>query len=294
MLLAMEDELERVLGPEVTLTLEPDDDPWTVHCDREGLERLVLNLALNAREAMPGGGSLRIGAANVGEAMAGARRPQEARPGPYVCLTFEDTGGGMDPEVRRRMFEPFFTTKGAGLGNGLGLAVVHGIVTHHGGWIDVESERGRGTAIRVHLPARTGAVFLEEERPAGGRRAGGAARILVVEDDDGARRFAVRALERAGYEVTAARDVSGALLHLAGGRRFDLVFSDLVLPDGDGARLVEQIVDREPDVGVVLTSGCARDGGTLQRIRDRRWTFLQKPYALGALVEAVRKNVPRR
>ncbi len=281
--------LRRLLGEGLVLTTRFAPDLWPVRCDRGQAEQIVLNLAVNARDAMPAGGRLSIETANVelGEDAAGAGR----RPGQWVRLAVSDDGEGMTPEVKERIFEPFFTTKEIGKGTGLGLSTVYGIVAQSGGFIQVESEPGHGACFEVHLPRAaeavpTGAPALEEA-PRGGTEA-----ILVVEDDAQVRAVIVRILRAAGYHVLVAAGGEEALLRSAREPgRIDLLVTDVVMPGLRGRELAERLTAERADLRVLYVSGYtqglfAGEGG-LGVGAD----LLPKPFSPAALLARVRARL---
>jgi PAS domain S-box-containing protein len=280
--------LERVIGENISVRLAPQPGAWTVLADEGHLEQVIMNLALNARDAMPSGGTLDIETHNMTVGEDFARRIPDATPGRYVRITFRDTGTGMDRTVMRRIFEPFFTTKEAGVGTGLGLSVVYGIVRKHRGWIEVDSVPGRGTTFHVHLPrAVAGDGGSASQPPTPPSRGGGGERILLVEDNEGVCRFACAVLADAGYEVVVASGAAEAL------ELFDdsvsLVFSDVVLPGMSGVDLAGELRARRPGLPVILTSGYTDERSQWPLIRERRTPFLQKPFGMDELLDAVER-----
>jgi two-component system, cell cycle sensor histidine kinase and response regulator CckA len=283
--------LRRLLGP-VSLEIQLTAERAVVEADLSMLEQVIMNLALNARDAMPGGGKLTVSTACLTLDRAAATAP-EAYPGRFVTLTVSDTGSGIAPDVLPRIFEPFFTTKEVGKGSGLGLATVFSVAQQHRGWIQVSSELRRGTRFDVYLPASTA------EPPSPGARPpaalGGHETILVVEDEPGVRRVAEEALRRKGYRVLSARSGVEALrVWDEHGADIDLLFTDLVMPDGvGGQQLAATLRGRRPDLPVVFTSGYSNDfagGGTA--LREGR-NFLQKPYTLTSLAATLRACLDR-
>ena len=285
--------LAPLIGEDVAMNLVLDPDLPPVMADEAGMQQIVMNLAVNARDAMPRGGTLTIKTETVELKSEDCVDSPESRPGRFVRLSVEDTGVGMDGETAARIFEPFFSTKGPARGTGLGLAVVYGIVKQQDGWISVESRPDEGTVFRVHLPA-------SDETPGKGDQAeassvgvaGGGERILVVEDEQAVRDFAAKVLRKSGYVVFEAGTVTDALGVLeAEGGRFDLVFSDVVLPDESGVDLAERLAMTDPSLPVLLSSGHTDERSQWRAIRDRGIPFLEKPYSLPDLLRAVRKNM---
>jgi PAS domain S-box-containing protein len=281
--------LERLIGEDIAIETELATDPWRVRGDSGNVEQVILNLAVNARDAMPDGGTLTVRTQNASLEESDSRNLPDFKPGKFVCLSVEDTGTGMDKATVDHIFEPFFSTKEAGRGTGLGLSVVYGIVSQHGGWIDVHSVPGEGTRFEVFLPAllTTTSPDMQEDIPSYGVRGKGE-RILLVEDEAGVRDFAGLALRSSGYHVTEAESAEEALeLFTKKQGRFGLVFSDVVLAGKSGVQLAEEIGSLSPSTPVLLTSGYTDDRSQLAEIRKRDLPFLQKPYALVDLLAAI-------
>jgi len=282
--------LGRLIGEDITIDAEPFPALWSVRGDETNLEQLIMNLAVNARDAMPEGGRLTIKTENVLlDETAGAAMP-EARPGRFVRLTVADTGIGMEEEIIQHIFEPFFTTKQQRNGSGLGLSVVYGIVKQHEGWITVSSRPRRGSRFQVYLPAS----FPKPEEKAREQTQlnelrGSGERILLIEDHREVREFAKRALNRSGYRVISAADAEEAEDIFAKERgNFHLVLSDVVLPGRSGVLLAERLLSLKPDLRVMLTSGYADERSQWPLIRERGFAFLQKPYTLMGLLRATK------
>jgi len=279
--------LRRLIGEDIGLDVEVAGELWPVYGDRGMLSQVLLNIAVNARDAMPTGGRLVLGADAVVLDEETCRRSDEARPGRFVRISVTDTGFGMDDSTVERIFEPFFTTKGPERGSGLGLSVAYGIVRQHGGWITVSSQLGTGTAFRVYLPAAGDGPLPEQPaRSVVGAERGGGEKVLLVEDDDGVREVTGTLFARSGYRVREVGTVADALVALEE-EPFDLVFSDLVLPDRSGADLAAVVEQRWPDVAVLLTSGYT--GERVELHTARPWRLLRKPYRLTELLAAVRE-----
>ena len=285
--------LNRLIGEDVAINTDLEPDLWTVRADAGNIEQVITNLAVNARDAMPEGGKLTIKTENVTLDEEDCRTIPEARPGKFVCLSVEDTGVGMDKAILARIFEPFFTTKEPEVGTGLGLSVVYGIVKQHEGWINVYSEPGQGSTFKVYLPAVS--VKLEDE-PKGtislqGLQGNGE-RILLVEDEGGVREFVTGMLGENGYVVFEAANAKEALdIFEREEGKFHLVFCDVVLPDKSGLELVDQLLSREPELRVLLSSGYTDQRLQWSVIRERGFRFIQKPYALTDLFRAIREAI---
>jgi CheY-like chemotaxis protein len=249
---------------------------------------VLLNLAMNARDAMPGGGRVELELSNARIAPGDACRPDDA-PGEWVRLRVRDQGTGMTPEVKAHLFEPFFTTKAHGKGTGLGLATVYGIVTQGGGHLHVDSEPGRGTTFEICFP-RTTATSSPTPPPRAAFPRPGRERVLVVEDDAQVRSVTVRALEGAGYRVVVAGDGAEALaLDQRGAGPFDLVVTDVVMPGLSGRAVVDRLRERHPGLRALFVSGYSRDVIAQRGVIEAGIHFLPKPFTPAALLEQVRQ-----
>jgi PAS domain S-box-containing protein len=283
--------LRRLIGEDVALRVLPGEALWDVRIDPSQLEQALVNLAVNARDAMPQGGQLTFAARNVTLTDADLPEPGLA-PGEYVAIAVTDSGSGMTEEVRRRVFEPFFTTKGLGRGTGLGLATTYGAARQAGGTVVAASRPGAGSTFTIFLPRAVGPDPEEPARtPATEVRArGGDETILVVEDEDAVARLVERVLTRAGYRVLAARDGAAALaLADAPPRgRIDLLLADVVLPGMDGGQLAERLKATHPETRVLFTSGYTDDVIVQRGVLKPGIAFLAKPYAPADLVAKVR------
>jgi two-component system cell cycle sensor histidine kinase/response regulator CckA len=282
--------LGRVIGEDVQLVTALNADRATVMADPGQLEQVILNLAVNARDAMPRGGTLRIETREVQlTEKEAARYPYRVDPGAYVRLSVSDTGTGMPAEVLARVFEPFFTTKEQGKGTGLGLSTVYGIVKQSGGYVWAESEPGRGSTFRVYLPR----VNAEPERPEPkpepvSEPCGGV--VLLVEDEEGVRSLSRRVLERRGYTVLAARNAAEARQMFAdNGSRVDLLLTDVVMPHESGRELAEALLPLQPDLRVVFMSGYTDDALIRHGVLEDRYRLLEKPFAPEGLARMVRE-----
>jgi two-component system cell cycle sensor histidine kinase/response regulator CckA len=282
--------LRRLLREDIELIIRLTPDLWHVSADPGQLEQVLVNLAVNARDAMPRGGQLTIETNNVdldadyAELHAGAPR------GPYVVLSVADTGIGMPPEVQSRIFEPFFTTKAQGEGTGLGLAMVYGIVKQSGGYIWVYSEPGKGTTLKIYFPRDERALVSAETGAPVHRAAVGSGTILLVEDELSVRRAACRILQRAGYTVLEAKSGVEAL-QIADTRRESivLVISDLIMPDMGGQELVSKLRERGRNIPVLLMSGYTEDAALRQSVLEPGTPFVNKPFTPKSLVDKVQE-----
>jgi two-component system cell cycle sensor histidine kinase/response regulator CckA len=291
--LGMDKMLRRLIGEDVELITRLGDRIWTVSADLGQIEQVIVNLAVNARDAMPRGGTLTVETANASvDADAVARHPQMPA-GQYVVLAVGDTGHGMAPEIKEHIFEPFFTTKEMGRGTGLGLATCYGIVKQSGGWIWVESEPERGTTFKIYLPRVEAEA--EPEKPVQKMQpVVGHQRILLVEDDESVRKVAFRALRQRGYDVTEAANGQEALEVVnRTAEPFDLLLTDVVMPIMGGLELADRLLASRPDLKILFTSGYAEDGIVHRGVQDGNVAFLAKPYDLSALAQKVRATIER-
>ena len=283
----LEKMLARTIGEHIALHTDLVEGAWSIEADRTQVEQVVMNLAVNARDAMAEGGTLTISTANVTldeETLRTHAGPAE--PGRYLCLAVSDTGVGMNADVIAKAFEPFFTTKPTGSGTGLGLATVYGILRRARGHVQIYSEPGRGTAIKTYWPisqrAETAAVSQSPERSSSHTPAGET--ILLVEDEDALRSLAVRILEPAGYTVLVAGLPSEAIeLAVRHGDSVDLLLTDLVMPEMSGAKLAAQLRNARPELRVIYTSGYVARPGEL----PEGAAFIGKPYTRAQLLAAI-------
>jgi PAS domain S-box-containing protein len=284
--------LRRVIGEDIRLVEQFQVDLWPVRCDPGLLDRVVMNLVVNARDAMPGGGTLTLATENVTVREGDAVPDAEMRPGPYVKLSVKDTGTGMTPEVREHIFEPFFTTKGPAMGTGLGLATVFGIVKQSGAHLDVHSVPGGGTTFEIYFPrASLEEVVPEEQAPA---RSPGTETVLVVEDDPRVREVAVRTLRSAGYRVLAAGGAEQALALLQREHGpLHLVLTDVVMPGPGGRELARRITELRPGVRTLYMSGHAHDAISKHCVVEEGIDFLPKPFTSAVLLSRVRESLDR-
>ncbi len=285
--------LRRLLGEQISIVTRPGSNLHAVVANSTQLEQIVVNLSVNARDAMSGGGTLTIETGNV-DVRADALPHPNAKPGPYVRLSVTDTGVGMTPEIQAKIFEVFFTTKEPGKGTGLGLAAVHGIVTQLGGFIQVLSTPGSGTTFNILLPSTShSAVASSLAAPARmGPPPGGIETILLVEDEAAVRQFATIALERHGYRVLEAHSAEAALTLLERlSCPIHLLLTDIVLPGIDGRELADQVGRIRPDVSILFTTGYS---DPLRRsLQTVKVPLLEKPFTARALLEKTRETLDR-
>jgi two-component system, cell cycle sensor histidine kinase and response regulator CckA len=283
--------LGRILGEDIALQLNYWPQPALVQADASMMEQILLNLAVNSRDAMPKGGQLAIHISMHDVHEGHLIHHPEARTGRFVCLTATDTGCGIAHENLRRIFEPFFTTKEVGKGTGLGLATVYGIVKQHQGWIEVESEPGMGTRFKVFLPASADSGPPAEEKPNEPAVRGGTETILVVEDEAPVRDLVCSLLAGYGYTVLRAESGVKALdIWRQSGEQIDLVLTDLVMPERlNGRELAEIFWAERPGLKVIFTSGYSADVVGREFVLRRGLNYLQKPYHPQKLAMTVRE-----
>ncbi len=290
--------LKRLLGEPVELDLRHGRDLWLVKVDVNQFEQVIINLAVNARDAMPMGGKVAIRTANVTEREAELTGEKTLPPAEYVLVEVSDTGSGIAPEVMDKIFEPFFTTKEVGKGTGLGLSTVYGIVKQTGGFIFCDSTIGKGTTFHIYLPrhAQDASEEAETHKPEETRRQAadltGRGTILLVEDEEAVRAFGARALAAKGYTVIEAASGREALdIVLARGEPVDLVVSDVVMPEMDGPSLMRELRQRYPTLKIIFVSGYAEDAFRKNLPEGEEFIFLPKPFSLKQLVEAVKEAI---
>ena len=285
--------LQRLIGEDITLGIHLDEHLGMVVADRDQIHQIVMNMAVNARDAMASGGKLEIGTMNVevNESFI-ASSSQQARPGHYVLLTITDSGQGMDEAIRQKIFEPFFTTKGPGKGTGLGLSTAYGIVEQSGGWIDVWSELGVGTLFQVYLPRSVESGKPVEALAVGNVADGGSETVLLVEDQEAVRSFARVALLQYGYHIIEASggDEAIALAKEYSGE-IDLLLTDVVLTGMNGRELAEQLTVLRPTMKVLFASGYTSDVLAGRGVLDDRVAFLHKPFSPEGLAAKVRETL---
>ena len=282
--------LRRLIGEDVDLIVVLRPGLWPVTVDPGQIEQVIMNLVVNARDAMPRGGKIVVETSNVElDAAYMARRPVAA-PGSYAVISVSDTGCGMDEETKSRLFEPFFTTKGKGKGTGLGLSTVYGIVKQSGGYVWVYSEVGRGASFKVYLPRHGEETREPESRDASEVPPKGKETILLVEDEEIVRSLAAEVLARNGYKVLCASDGSEALeIARNGGETVDLMITDVVMPKMGGRDLVETLTASRPDLKVLYMSAYADEAIVHHGVLDQGTPFLSKPFTLEALLRKTRE-----
>src|SRR5688572_24775331 len=287
----MSDLLDRTLGERIQVDVDLAPDTWPTYVDPHQLENAIVNLAVNARDAMDGTGMMRISTSNV---TLKANEVGDVRPGEYIRISVTDTGCGMTPEVRERAFEPFFTTKPVGKGTGLGLSQIFGFAHQSGGEVGIQSEVGRGTTVSIYLPRTESAPAAVRLHPAVQRAEGEAhvagASILLVEDDPRVRAATVDALEDLDYQPVACSSGAEAI-KLFEERQFDLVISDVIMPEMTGPELIRYLKATHSDFAVLFVTGYVGDGETDHLVG---YELLRKPFTVGALANAVSSALARR
>lgn len=280
--------LHRSLGEHVKLDTRPAADLWPVEADPGQLEQVLVNLAVNARDAMPGGGDLVVETANTELDEAFCELHGLPTPGRYVKLVVSDSGAGMDSEVIAHAFEPFFTTKAKGEGTGLGLATVYAIVTDAGGIVQLHSKPGAGTSVETYLPASDGDPRLQDA-PRHTRPVARGESVLVVEDEDAVRRLTERILQSAGYRVTATSTARAALGLCAEDAAVDLLLTDVIMPEMLGPELVERAIALRPALRILFMSGYTHQAIARRQVAESDVAFIEKPFTAQMLLAAVRK-----
>jgi two-component system cell cycle sensor histidine kinase/response regulator CckA len=282
--------LRRIIGENVDLVILPESPLWSVRADPSQVEQVIVNLAVNARDAMPEGGKLTIETRSVTLDEEYARQYAEVTPGEYVMLAVSDTGTGMTEEVKQHIFEPFFTTKDPGKGTGLGLATCYGIVKQSGGHLWFYSEPGYGTSFKVYLPRDPSEVSVAVVNST--RLVGGTETILVAEDEDIVRDFAMRKLRDSGYNVLEASDGVEALAKArAYEGKIDLLLTDVVMPHMGGKALADRLSEERQGIKILYTSGYTDQAIIHSGSLDEGVTFMQKPYTSSSLTRKVRETL---
>ena len=282
--------LRRLIGEDVQFNAVFDSDLKPVKVDPAQLGQVIMNLVVNARDAMPTGGKLTIETRNIALDEVSAASIPEAKPGRYVLLAVSDTGTGMPPEVKAHVFEPFFTTKQPGKGTGLGLPMVYGIVKQSGGFISLESEPNRGTAFKIYFPVAEGCVWEGKPPPSFKPAAGGTETVLLVEDEDAVRSVVFMVLREAGYTVLEANGGREAIrIAETHSGPIHLLITDVIMPEMGGRQLVEHLVTARPNLKVLYLSGHTDDAVIRHGVSEADVAFLQKPFTTATLRNKVRE-----
>jgi signal transduction histidine kinase/ActR/RegA family two-component response regulator len=283
------DMLPMLIGEAIEVAIECETGLWPVRADSTQVEQVVVNLVVNARDAMPGGGRVTIRTRNVDVTQSNAGAHPEMAPGSYVQLTVADSGRGMDEDTRVRAFDPFFTTKPVGQGTGLGLSTAYGVISQSGGCIYLDSTPGQGTSVRIYLPRAFGTVTAAQPASTAPLERG-AETVLLVEDEEGLRQLLKTVLEGAGYRVLEAGNGRLALdLSGAHAGPIDILVSDVVMPGMSGRELVERIAPLRPEARVLLISGYTQTAGFEHTIAKAGAAFLQKPFTPDVFLTKVRE-----
>lgn len=285
----IKDMLTRVIGEDLQLRIVAGDTSYRVKVDPTQIEQVIMNLVVNARDAMPSGGRLTIETGEIEIDNEYCSQNPEARSGRHVMLAVSDTGCGMAPEVLARIFEPFFTTKEQGKGTGLGLATVYGIVKQSGGHINAYSEVGRGTTFKIYLPATEDEAAKREVMTAENIAPNGVETILIVEDEESLRTVTREYLSNKGYQILVAEDFDSAIeASIDASRRIDLLVTDVVLPGSSGPKLAERLSAARPEMKVLFVSGYTADALVHGDLHRSDFAFLSKPFSLNTLARKIR------
>jgi CheY-like chemotaxis protein len=282
--------MERLTGEQIQLDFQPGENLPAIHADDSMIEQVVMNLSVNARDAMPAGGKIHVTTALVTVHRAANPLDPQNRHGEFVCLTFTDTGCGMNTEILGRIFEPFFTTKSPGKGTGLGLATVLSIVRQHEGWLEVESQPNQGTTFKLYFQTSQQPAVKQSTIDEGELKSGRET-ILVAEDEDPLREMIAELLEYQGYKVLTARSGRHALeVWQASNQEIDLLVTDMIMPEGIlGIELAELLLIQKPGLKVIFTSGYSPDMAGKNISLVEGINFMPKPYSIGKMAQLVRQ-----
>jgi len=286
--------LERTIPKMIDIELHLQEEPWTINADPVQMEQVMMNLGVNARDAMPEGGKLVFETENVVLDREYCSTHLGAKEGRYVLLSISDTGQGMDKKNVEHIFEPFYTTKEVGKGTGLGLAMVYGIVKNHGGYIMCYSEWEQGTTFKIYFPVIEAESQLEKRHAVEAELRGGNETILLVDDEESLREMGKEILERFGYRAITVPDGETAVnTYRERGERINLVILDLVMPGMGGKQCLEELLRLYPALKVIIASGYAVNGPTKEALDAGAKGFIRKPYELGQMLGAVREVLDR-
>jgi signal transduction histidine kinase/ActR/RegA family two-component response regulator len=281
----------RLIGEDIDLILGLSSGLKRIKADPGQIDQIIMNLIVNAKDAMPEGGKIMIKTENIILTKADLDNHPDGLPGEYVCLEVSDTGTGIRDEIKSKIFEPFFTTKEYGRGTGLGLSVVYGIAKQNEGWIELESEVGKGTSFKIFFPGydlKVDEIILKDDIIS--KYLGHDEKVFIVEDDSDIRNLVQNTLSNHGYEVQQSQNIKNALnIFNDNGGKFDMVFMDIVLPDGSGIEFYEKLHLLNPDLKVLFTSGYADEKAKWSIIQKKKYGFIQKPYEAIDLLKAIRR-----
>ena len=283
--------LERLLGEDTKIKLELGSDILSVKADLSNLEQVITNLCINARDAMPKGGTITIKTENLVLSEDESTSIEGSHPRDYIRLSIADTGIGMDNETIKHIFEPFFTTKGLGKGTGLGLSVVYGIIKAHNGWINVYSEPTHGTIFKIYLPAtKSEAAVINEVKTEPKRLKGKGEHILIVEDDDAILAYMERILSKNNYNIHKAVSSKNAVeVFKENSKNIDIVITDMVLTDENGLDTIDKLKLIKNDIGVIICSGYLDDKSNFLEIQQKGYKFIQKPFEIANMLKTIRQ-----
>lgn len=280
--------LKRLLGENIELILDLEKKLWPSKVDKTQIQQVIMNLAVNARDAMPAGGKLIIKTKNIIIDEEYYEIHPDAKMGNFILITVEDTGTGISKDIINYIFEPFFTTKPPGEGTGLGLSVAYGIVKQHDGWINVYSEEGRGTSFKIYLPAYFGEEEFKKEKKETFIKEGKKQKILIVEDEENIRKFLSTLLIKNNYIPFEAKNAKEAL-KIFEEEEIEAVICDMVLPDRSGVELVEEFILKRPNLKVIISSGYINKQKEFEKIKKQGWYFIPKPYTSSQILEILSK-----
>ena len=285
--------LKRLIDENIVVTTLLEPALWPIRADQRAIEQAIINIIINAKDAMPQGGEVILKTKNVILSREDCESMSGAQPGEYVCISIIDNGFGMDKLTVSHIFEPFFSTKEPGKGTGLGLSVVYGIVKRHNGWIDVQSEPNQGTEFYIYFPTIHEELFEKTiEKDSLRSLQGNGERILFIEDEDNILEYVNKALTRCGYRVFTAGNSREALdVFKKEEGNFHLVFSDVVLPDDSGVNLMNKLLTYKPNLHILLSSGYTDSQSQRSVIEEKGFPFLQKPYTLNSLLHIIRDSI---
>ncbi|MFC2048700.1 ATP-binding protein [Elusimicrobiota bacterium] len=284
--------LGRIIGEDINLNINIEPDLWMIEGDKGNISQVMLNLAVNARDAMKSGGNLKIKTKNITLNKEESKEILYARTGRFICLSVQDTGVGMSETMVKQIFDPFFTTKELGKGTGLGLSVVFGIIKQHDGWINVYSERGKGAEFKVYLPALSEKpkILNKEKKVPSNMLMGNGECILLVEDEESVRNMNKKVLNKYGYKtMEAANAEEGIDIFRKKNREINMVLSDIVLPGKSGIALTEEIFSQNPNAKILLSSGYTEERISFEEMKKKGISFIQKPYGIHDLLKIINK-----